>query len=67
MTAIRVGRERDQRSISEQAYIDAQLARRKASAEGEALTALETWAACALAEANRIDPLLRDAIPGPAR
>jgi hypothetical protein len=49
------------------AYIDAQLARRKTSAEGEALIALETWTAWALAEADRIDPLLRDAIPGLTR
>lgn len=45
------------------AYIEAQLVRRKASAEGEARTELETWAAWALAEADRIDPLLRNTIP----
>jgi len=48
-------------------YVEAQLAHRKASAEREILTALETWAAWALAEADRIDPLLRDAIQGRAR
>ena len=49
------------------AYIKAQLARRKASTEAERLAALETWASWALAEADRIDPLLRGALPGPAR
>jgi len=49
------------------AYIEAQLSCCKPRAEGEALTSLETWASWALAEANRIDPLLRDALPGAAR
>jgi hypothetical protein len=48
------------------AYIEAQLTRRKASAEGEARTALETWASWALAEADQIDPLFREAFPGTA-
>jgi len=48
------------------AYIKAQVTRRKANANGEMLTALETWASWALAEADRIDPLLRDGLPGTA-
>lgn len=49
------------------AYIQAQLNHRKPGADAEALTVLETWASRAFAEADRIDPLLRDALPGTAR
>jgi hypothetical protein len=48
------------------AYIEAQVTRRKANADSEMLTALETWASWARAEADRIDPLLRDGLPGTA-
>ena len=48
------------------AYIQAQLDYRKPRADAEALTVLETWALWALAEADRIDPLLCDALPGTA-
>ena len=48
-------------------YVKAQLEHRKTTAGIEAMTILENWAAWALAEADRIDPLLKDAIQETAR
>jgi len=52
------------RASDVRAYVDAQLNHRKPGADAQVLTVLETWAAWALAEADRIDPLLHDALPG---
>ncbi|MEX2165066.1 MAG: hypothetical protein WD823_12605 [Sulfuricaulis sp.] len=48
-------------------YVEAQLTRRKPHAGAETLASLESWASWAIAEADRIDPILHDVLPGMAR